>query len=162
MKPLQLLIVLIAFIITNGAYAQEKNLTKASTLGAVMTEENEADDNYFGNWEVIASKSEAENISLMPDQDSPTGPYLFLKPTRERSSVSSYIEGDFHSVDLGFNAYRKGNTFYGNLTTSVAIVFESEHKGELITFTCEYLEDLDQLKLTTSKNVVFYLKRQLD
>ena len=159
MKIQPFLTILLVLLIGQFSFAQEKDTTNANTLGNPLTVESEEDFKYFGNWEVIPSKSGAENISLMPEQDGPTGPYFFLSPTTDRSSVSSYLEDEYHSVDLGFNAYRKGNKFYGNLTTSVAVVFEMEHKGTLITFTCEYLEAEDQLKLTTADNVVFYLQR---
>lgn len=159
MKRATLLTIFLVLLIGQHAFAQEKDTTDASTLGNPLTVDSKEDFKYFGNWEVIPSKSDAENISLMPEQDGPTGPYFFLSPTTDRSSISNYLEGEYHSVDLGFNAYRKGSKFYGNLTTSVAVVFEVEHEGELIEFTCEYLEEEDQLKLTTSDHVVFYLQR---
>ena len=83
---------------------------------------------------------------------------LFLNlPTKGQQF--QVIEMIVISVEIGFYAYRKGNKFYGNLDASVAIMFEDEYKGQLIEFECKYIKSKDQLKLTTSKNVVFYLKR---
>lgn len=124
-----------------------------------MVEENKDDYVYYGNWEVINSKSDSADINLMPNQNGPTGKYLILKPTNQRSAVSSYRDDGYHSVEIGFYAYRKGNKFYGNLDACVAVMFEDEYKGQLIAFECKYIKSKDQIKLKTSKNVVFYLKR---
>jgi hypothetical protein len=160
MKMIQLSILILFCSLTTNLFAQEKDLRKASDFGAPLTMENKEDSPYFGNWEVITSKSDAEMIDLMPDQEGPVGQYFILKPTNERTAISEYLSGDgYHSVDLGFYVYRKGNNFYANLNNSVAVVFALENKGHYLEFKCEYLKDLDQLKLTTSKKVVFYLKR---
>lgn len=159
MKRIYLLLFAFTLIINNTVNAQRKNLRKASTIGDVMSEDNKADQSYFGNWKIIDSLSDEEYIDLMPDQSAPSGQYLILKSSKERSAISSFLDAGYHSVDLGFYVYRKKNNFYANLDTSVAIMFEKEHKGHLIEFKCEYLIGKDQLKLTTSKNTVFYLKR---
>lgn len=54
----------------------------------------------------------------MPGFDPPQGESLFLAPSNVISATSSYIDDDnYHSVEIGFNLYRDGNSFYGNLTT---------------------------------------------
>lgn len=162
MKLKQLFTASFAIFLTLGVHAQDKDMREASSLGEVLSEDNEDDIPFFGNWEVIPDKSGAEYMELLPEQDGPAGQYLILKPTSERSSISSYRDEGFHSVDLGFYTYRKGDQFYANLDASTAVMFQYEFKGILIEFTCEYMEDKDQLKLTTSKDVVFYLKRIAD
>lgn len=159
---MKLLSLLTALVLSTTLLAQEKDLRKASDLGNELVNNNPDDYAYFGNWQVIPAKSDAEYIDLMYKEEGEAGQYFILKPTDERSAISGYIDDGYHSVDLGFYAYRKGTTFYGNLDISVAIVFSSKYKGQLFTFECEYLKESDQLKLTTSEGVVFYLERQKD
>jgi hypothetical protein len=110
----------------------------------------------FGVWEVIESKSSEKELQLIPEiaSSEEAGKYLVL--SFGSASVSSFADGP---MNVQFKLHRIGDHLTGVLKFAAAIMFGEENKGYQFYFDSVYNSSTKELKITNSKNQIYYLKK---
>ena len=72
------------------------------------------------------------------------------------ASVSYAADGP---MNVQFKLHRIGDHLTGVLKFAAAIMFGEEHKGYQFYFDCVYDSSTQELKITNSKNQIYYLKK---
>jgi hypothetical protein len=113
------------------------------------------DEDYLGYWEKVEQKD--STLNLLINEDCPQGDYISFYDGR--GNVFSYYDEYGSSIDFMFDYKKLDDKMEGTFTTSNAIVFEEENKGESFEFVIQYFDAQDVLILISDGGQIITYKR---